>query len=193
MTTAYPDRGDIPTAARFWGKVAIGERNECWPWIAGFFRRENGVKSYGAFDFQKRNLRAHRVAWVLTHGQIPPGLIVCHACDTPACCNPRHLWLGTVAANNKDRAQKKRSAKTKPNYHPNNIGERNGSAKLTADLARAIYSDPRPHRAVAAQFGISIATASDIRRGLCWVHATGAQKRVRARDLRKLAGDLECR
>lgn len=44
MTSAYPDKGDIPTSARFWGKVAIGERNDCWPWTAGRFRMRSGAQ-----------------------------------------------------------------------------------------------------------------------------------------------------
>lgn len=42
------------------------------------------------------------------------GVVVRHSCDNPRCINPLHLIGGTTADNNKDRADRGRSAKTVP-------------------------------------------------------------------------------
>ncbi len=52
---------------------------------------------------------AHRLAWVEVHGPIPDGLCVLHICDVRNCVNVEHLFLGTLADNNKDKARKGRS------------------------------------------------------------------------------------
>lgn len=51
----------------------------------------------------------HRVAWELKNGPIADGLCVLHKCDTPACCNVDHLFLGTRADNNADMLAKGRA------------------------------------------------------------------------------------
>ena len=97
---------------RFWTKVDCRNADECWLWKAA----TNG-QGYGAFSIgsrilhTKRAVLAHRQAWELTYGPIPDGLCVLHHCDTPRCCNPSHLWLGSIAENNADMVAKGRDRK----------------------------------------------------------------------------------
>lgn len=88
---------------RFWDKVDIKGPEECWIWKAS-------VKSnrYGQFRFNKKNTGAHRVAYILTHGEFDNNLDVCHTCDNPPCVNPNHLWLGTTRDNILDMTKKGR-------------------------------------------------------------------------------------
>ncbi len=87
---------------RFWKSVERTEK--CWNWTG--FRDNNG---YGQISINGNAISVHRFSWELHFFPIPKGLLVCHACDNPSCVNPNHLWLGTVTANNLDRARKGRS------------------------------------------------------------------------------------
>jgi hypothetical protein len=80
--------------ARFWAKVERRKDSECWP-----FRGHVGDRGYGVFGIGRSRIRAHRLAWMLTHGDVPAGVVICHDCDTPACCNPSHLRPDTQAHN----------------------------------------------------------------------------------------------
>jgi hypothetical protein len=98
---------------------------------------------------------AHRVSYELAHGPIPAGMCVCHRCDNPPCCNPAHLFLGTLGDNNRDSKEKGRTAS----------GERNGQVKLTDEEVRQIrrlHSQGATQRALAFLFGVQFMQVSRI-------------------------------
>lgn len=74
-----------------------------------FIYAGSGVpKGYGNFWDGKKLMRAHRYAWEFANGPIPPGLHVCHKCDTPSCVNVDHLFLGDNDDNRADMVRKDR-------------------------------------------------------------------------------------
>jgi hypothetical protein len=78
----------------------------CWE-----FQGQRSIEGYGKIKVDNKNWRAHRLAYLLFVGEIPDGMIVCHRCDNPPCCNPDHLFLGTHLDNVADKVCKNRQAK----------------------------------------------------------------------------------
>lgn len=150
-----------PVAERLWERVDKNAPNGCWLWTG------NLDGGYGKIHVAHGTCeRAHRLAWRLLNGPIPPGMLVCHNCpggDNPACVNPAHLWLGTYEDNNRDRAAKGRGA----------VGERAGSAKLTEQSVREIRElvpAGLPQAEAAKRYGISEGYVSSIIHRRKWQH-----------------------
>ena len=94
-----------PRRKPFWERVE--KTPGCWFW-RGATSTQGGYGYYIA-GHMGRKQRAHRVAWELTYGPIPEGLVVMHLCDNPICVNPDHLELGTQADNVEDMRWKARN------------------------------------------------------------------------------------
>jgi hypothetical protein len=69
--------------------------DHCWLW-------EGGINEWGYGQFWvggTRKKMAHRVSYELYIGPIPEGLTIDHLCRVPACVNPAHMEVVTVAEN----------------------------------------------------------------------------------------------
>lgn len=85
----------------FWRQVKRSDG--CWLWTGRLSQ-----KGYGVLYWSGAKVRAHRLAWTLTYGEIPAGQSVLHRCDVRNCCNPAHLFLGSHAENMADMVAKLR-------------------------------------------------------------------------------------
>lgn len=73
--------------ARFWAHV---ERTAtCWRWLG--YIGSGGYGRVAAGLFGRNTMLAHRVAYLLAVGPIPPGLELDHLCRNRWCVRPEHL------------------------------------------------------------------------------------------------------
>lgn len=124
----------------------------------------NGL-GYGGLGYRGRMVGAHRLAYRLRHGPIPPGRLVRHSCDNPPCIADAHHLLGTTADNMADMKARGRASHT--NRTPGTV---NGQAKVSEEQVRAIRKDTRALGIIAKEHGISKANACLIRGRKTWRH-----------------------
>lgn len=149
-------------AKRFWSKVdwRLKSSTECWNWCAS---TTNG--GYGQFSIRKRKIGSHRMAFLLVHKSLTPGLDICHTCDNRLCCNPDHLWEGTRAENLADMVTKERSAR----------GERNFNSKIQErDIPRIyqMWNSGSDFPDIAKAFDVSISQLSLLFNRKIWKYVT---------------------
>jgi hypothetical protein len=141
------------------------EPSGCWLW-----KGSKTQQGYGRFTIARQRYMAHRVALILYKGRVAqPNEMVCHTCDTPACVNPDHLWIGTAKSNAEDM-----SAKGRQVTHP---GEAHWAARLTAGQVVAIretFAEGRATmRSLASLYGVCSSDIKLIVRGHIWQTAGG--------------------
>jgi hypothetical protein len=151
--------------SNFWLKVEIAGPDDCWPW-RGCLHKDG----YGIFTLQRESdgknihVLSHRVAAFLA-GMTIDGVGVFHTCDNPPCCNQRHFFTGTQAANVADMVAKGRGADTR--------GQKNPRAKLTnrkvSNIRRRIAQGDSI-ASIARDYGCGWTTISHIKSGHTWSH-----------------------
>lgn len=163
-TTDDPARKTL--ADRFWEKVERRGPDDCWEWTAAV--NEHG---YGVMRPEGQRsgptVKAHRVSLMLA-GVDVDGVVVRHSCDNPPCVNPAHLSVGTMADNSADMVSRDR--------HPR--GSRSGTSKLTERQVveiRVRQAAGELHRVLAAEYGVSRVTITNIVTGKTWRHVTPAE------------------
>ncbi len=156
-------------AVEFWSQFEGKTKNECWE------TKQHLTKGgYGRVWIYPKMVYAHRVAWELTNGKIPPGMVICHKCDNPPCCNPDHLFLGTHLDNMADAKNKGRNS-----HGPVMYGSHHPLSKLTEKDVQDIIKDyvPTPRKksdnnipALAKRYGVARSLIHRIIKGKSWPH-----------------------
>ena len=133
----------------------------CWIWKGGKSKYGYGMSYYlGKVD------TAHRIAWKVYVGEIPPGMEVCHNCpggDNPICCNPKHMFLGTHKQNMND-------CKYKTGHQ---VGSKNHRAILNEDKVLEIRSLRKKGvkiKEICQMFGLKYFTCLDVINRRNWCH-----------------------
>lgn len=137
--------------------ASINKSGACWHWTGTLDK-----DGYGTVKLRGRRVeKAHRLAYRLANGDVPDGMMVCHTCDNPKCCNPSHLFIGTAQNNKSDCVEKGRHVKGRGVYW---------KAKLSEDDVRAIRADTRTSYQVADQYHVSAVLIQQIRKRNVWKH-----------------------
>lgn len=144
---------------RFLSRVDMKSDSDCWLWTG-----RTNPDGYGQFDCQNTAIASHRYMWSILNGEIPSDMVICHKCDNPPCCNPQHLFMGTVQDNVRDRDTKGRQA--------NHSGTKNGRAVLSeAEVlrVRALRDSGVTYKGIAREMGVSEGCINHILNGRHWI------------------------
>lgn len=158
----HKTRGD---AERFWEKVDRRDADDCWPWLGTKSNNGYGTFSVGSrLSGDARNVSPHRYVCELVGRTFGPGQHALHHCDNKQCVNPSHIYVGTQADNARDFLE--RGTRKVPDQR----GEKNPRAKLSASEATEIRRSSESLRSLSARFGVSKTHVSWIKHWKSWGH-----------------------
>mgnify|MGYP003527679607 CR=1 FL=1 len=161
MSKYRGNKNSVRTLADLEARSKVEPSTGCRIWL-----RSKDKDGYGRVRFEGKNVAVHRLAWTLTNGKIPDGLILLHSCDNPPCFNLNHLASGTNLDNHDDSKAKGRAAIQPGAVHRN--------AKLTDAQVIEIRASDDFHYVIASRYGISRSNVSLIKNGRMWTHLPGA-------------------
>lgn len=133
----------------------------CWEW-----QKSKDRYGYGRIKYEGKMTGVHRVVYQLFNGPIPDDLQIRHLCHNRACCNPKHLLLGTHQDNMNDMRDAGRKYVAR--------GEDSGNAKLTEMQVLNLHDDRLSGqytlKQLATKYNISLSQTKRIANGDNWSH-----------------------
>lgn len=166
MDWARSIEGMFAFKKNFWSLVNVGQPKDCWP-----YKGHKDKKGYGHLNIKWASRLAHRMAYAVAHNEdVPSDMLVCHHCDNPPCCNPRHLFVGTQKDNMADCSAKKR---TSTRYTVR--GQTHPKSKIPQSHVRAIYDSKIPVWKLAEAYGVTPTAIRNIKNGSAWAWLTNAR------------------
>lgn len=136
--------------------------NDCWP-FTGYLDEDGYGQKNIKFGNTRKMMFVHRFVYQYVNDiELNPTDIVRHTCDTPPCCNPNHLVVGSVKDNVKDRVIRNRGA----------VGETHGRAKLTNIQVVDIFTSTKNRKSIAYDHNVSLSVVGSIKRREKWKHLT---------------------
>lgn len=148
---------DDKVLKRFWSKVK--KTDGCWEWTGSI-----NNKGYGNVRIYNKLWLPHRVSYIISCGEIPENMHVCHRCDNPKCVTPKHLFLGSAKQNAADKVTKNRQSK----------GVTHGGHKLSEkevkEIRKLYLGGGESHRSLAAKYNVTYGLISYILHYKIWTH-----------------------
>lgn len=151
-----------PVLSRLMPRVEYELNTGCWLWAGGL-----DGQGYGRIGIGRKCFATHRITYAEFKGD-PTGLNVCHKCDTPACCNPDHLFLGTQADNLADMSAKGRHGHgdLRGDAHPNSLLTRGAVEAIRRLAANSNLTQTE----IGARYGVTQTCVSDVVTRRSWRH-----------------------
>lgn len=143
--------------AAFWAKVNQSDDGH-WYWLG-----TKNWSGYGNLLRDGKRIYAHRYAYILLNGPLPPKACLLHSCDIRHCVRPDHLRIGSRRENSLEMVERGRSQK----------GESHSGAILTEDAIKAIFACRQAgltQKRIATAFGVSRQEIGLILAGKRWGH-----------------------
>lgn len=160
----------------FWNKAEKRpEPDGCWLWM-GYRTKDGDGKFCTKREGKPVTLVAHREAWRLLRGEIPPGLQLISACRNSACVRPEHRRLVTPAEAGRDHQRRyEQLVREGKAERPDFRGEMSGRAILHDRDVRVIWANCRERGAVpllARLFNVKLQVVYAIKYRKTWRHLT---------------------
>lgn len=150
-------RQKIPANQRFAKMLRKKRGSDCIEFTGAI---DPGSIGYGRFREIDKIWLAHRFAYHLAHGSVPP--LLRHRCNNPRCCNVAHLTEGTYQQNSDDMIAAGRQGKK---LQPEQV---KFIVKLHRDRGMKLTE-------LAERYKVGLSTISDIVTGKTWKNVTGIQ------------------
>lgn len=131
--------------------------------------KHGDAKGYATKSYKNKTVKYHRLVYA-QHNNVTlesiKGTVVRHTCDNSRCINPKHLILGTVEDNIRDRQDRNRQAK----------GTTHACASFTDEQVldiRKVHTKRCPvngTKALASKYGVSERSIQSIISRQTWKH-----------------------